>query len=352
MELEVEREANLVQLVDALELMISDKESDIAADRNVLEDMEYVRSQLDEGMIAEKLDQLIEVKATAIVIEDDLAADLSVCLLDLKELLEDARDRADRTKRAMEGLSQPPETRALEPFDWSDIEEVEIVLERAAENVAGEKERIRELSQRIDDALVNRAVVLGEDVPPGLAKTAQRSAARSIQKALSLPDIDFGLELENLFNSKEIGGIPKRKKAPSLVDIELELEDLEDLKERDEKELLSRLARSFGSATVDSSKAAFFGLKALATTMVNGSSSDRGGRNQRTGQRGSSFLANAGESKSGRKAGIELEKAGLELKDTAETVAALGAKLVGKAFDKNGRSSNSSRRNKRSGDYN
>jgi hypothetical protein len=117
---------------------------------------------------------------------------------------------------------------------------MEQVLGQAAVNVAAAEKRIRQLSQRIDDALVNRAVVLGEDVPPGLAKTAQRAAARSIKKASSSPEIDFGLGSG----------------------------DFLELKTKDERELLAMFAKSVGSAAFDSSRAAVYGLKAILDTVT------------------------------------------------------------------------------------
>jgi hypothetical protein len=346
LELEVEREENLTQLVQSLEEMIADKEYEIENTKRIAKEMDDVRSQLDDGMIAENLDQLIELKYTIPVIEQELVDDLTECLYDLKGLLEDARDRAARTQLAMEGLSEPPETRALEPFDWTDIEEVELVLQLAADNVASEKERIRELSQRIDEALVNRAVVLGEDVPPGLAKTAQRSAARSIKNALSLPDVDFELDSEWLLALKDRNILREALSLPS-VNIDLDVEDILDLKERDEKELLSRLAKSVGSATVDGSKAAFYGLKAVVDTMAGESSAN--GRNQRR-QGGSKFMKDIGETESAQVAGQELKKTGADLLDSVETVAALGAKLFDKATKRNGNKDSS--RNGSSGRWN
>lgn len=328
LELEVEREENLVRLIESLDEMITDKEIDIASKRKVAEDMEDVRLQLNDGMIAENLDQLIELKLALLAIEQELVEDLSVCLLDLKELLEDARDRASRTRQALNVLSEPPETRSSEPFDWTDIEEVEVVLQAAAENVAGEKERIRDLSQRIDDALINRAVVLGEDVPPGLAKNAQRSAARSIQRALSLPEIDFSLDGLKELKERGFRGTPQSK-----LSLDWDFDEIMDLKERDEKELLSLFVKSVGSATVDSSKAAFHGLKAIFGTMGGGSSKAR----TRRDQDGSAFLKDAGETDSGLAAGKELKKTGSDLLTSAEAVAALGAKFYDKTIGKKNR---------------
>jgi hypothetical protein len=48
---------------------------------------------------------------------------------------------------------------------------MEMVLERASrEDVIASEKRIHKLGQQMEDALVKRTVVLGEDLPPSLAK--------------------------------------------------------------------------------------------------------------------------------------------------------------------------------------
>ena len=180
-ELEVAREEATIQLMDALEELIAAKEFDIDNDKRITKEMMEVRSKLKEGTLAVDLDRLVDQKLSVAVIEQEIVNDLSECLIHLQNMLEDARDRAARAAQALEGL-QRPETRSSSPYEWTDIEEMELVLQQAAESVGGTEQRIRELSQRIDDALVNRAVVLGDDAPTGLAKTARRAAARDLQK--------------------------------------------------------------------------------------------------------------------------------------------------------------------------
>jgi hypothetical protein len=215
---------------------------------------------------------------------------------------------------------------------------MEQVLGQAAVNVAGAEKRIRQLSQRIDDALVNRAVVLGEDVPSGLAKTAQRAAARSIKKASSSPEID----------------------------IDLGSEDFLELKTKDETELLAMFAKSVGSAAFDSSKAAVYGLKAILDTVtgqpavdaanqiafeVKKDSTDESNRSSAiveskdpvgqvadtvkstasvlgsVGKAGTTIVKGIGESDSAHVAGEALKDTTKDLFTSLETAAALGVKL-------------------------
>lgn len=229
----------MVQFMDSLRELIESKKIDIANDEKITREMTEARMKLREGAIADNLDIEVEQRLSVAVIEQELVNVLSECLEDLQGLTEDARSRAARTKATLEGLNRP-DTRSSNPYDWTDIEEMELVLEQAAINVAGAEKRIQELSQRIDDALVNRAVVLGEDVPPGLARAAQRAAARSIKKASSSPEFEFGLHTENFV----------------------------ELKNKDGTELAAIFAKSLGSAAFDGSKAAVYGLKAVLDTVT------------------------------------------------------------------------------------
>jgi hypothetical protein len=108
-----------------------------------------------------------------------------------------------------------------------------MVLERAAEDVIASEKRIRKLGQQIEDALVKRTVVLGEAIPPGLTKAARRAEARDSRNKMKL-----------------------------------DVEGLLDLKEKDEEELLSMLANSVSRATLASSQAVIYGLKAVLETMI------------------------------------------------------------------------------------
>lgn len=166
----------MIRIMGALQDLIATKESDIANEKKTLTEVMDVRSKLRDGTIADNLDKLVEQKQSVVVIEQELVSDLSEFRRDLQNLVEGARDRASRTRQTLEAISRP-DTEFLTPYDWRDIEEMELMFQQTADSVAGVEERIRELSQRIDDARFSRAVVLGEDVPVGPSKTAQRAGA-------------------------------------------------------------------------------------------------------------------------------------------------------------------------------
>jgi hypothetical protein len=252
-ELEVKRQEDMVQLMDSLQELVAAKECDIAEDKKIANEMIDVRSKLKDGLIAENLDKEVEQKLSLAAIDHELVNDLFGCLIDLQSLLEDAQDRSACTSQSLEDFVRP-ETRESNPYDWSDIERMELVLEQAADNVAGAETRIRELSARIDSALVDKVLVLGEDVPPGMAKLARKAAARaSIKKAITLADIDMD---------------------------EMDLEGVTELQGMNEKELVSNLGKSVGSTTVEGSKAAAFSLKSMFDSMTGKTSiGDTAGQN-------------------------------------------------------------------------
>lgn len=319
-ELEVKREENMIQFIDSIQELIDAKEVYISNEKELTKEIIDARSKLRDGAVAETLDKEVEQRLSVAAIERQLVDDLFECRGDLQILLEGARSRAARTRQTMDGISRP-DTRTSTPYDWTDIDDMELVLQEAADNVSGAEKHIREVSQRIDDALVNRAIVLGEDVPPGLAKTAQRAAARSIERASYSPDIDF----------------------------ELNVEDFWELKNKDEKELFMLLAKSVGSTTVDVSKAAVYGLKAIldavtdkpvidaANEIVYEVRKDKDESKElaatvldTVGKAGTTVVKDIGQSDSAQVAGQALKKTRKDLFVSLETAAALGVKLYHK----------------------
>lgn len=233
---EVGRQENLVQLVDVLEGLIAAKDIDISNEKGITDEMVDVRSKLKDGTIAEELDEMIDQKLRTAAIEQELVNALYDCLDDLQGLLGESRDRATRSKDILEGLAQDrPEARSPNSYDWTDFVELEAALKQAANNVRETEERVREVSERIDDALVDRAVVLGEDVPPGLENAARRAAIRIIKKIFSSPDVGLDLDFEGLM----------------------------ELKNKDAKELFAILTKSVGGASGEGSRTGIFSLKSL-----------------------------------------------------------------------------------------
>jgi hypothetical protein len=231
-ELEATREEQIVQLMNALQESIAAKEYDIANEKKITNEMADVRSKLKPGIVAQTLDHLVEQKRKVGAIEQELVNDLFECLLELQIILEDARARAATIDAVLNRMVRP-ETQASTPYEWRDIEAMEMVLERAAEDVIASEKRIRKLGQQIEDALVKRSVVLGDDLPPSLAKAAQRTAARKFRNKLKL-----------------------------------DVEGFSDLKGKDEEELLRMLAKSVSCATLASSQVAIYGLKAVLEAMT------------------------------------------------------------------------------------
>jgi len=172
--LEADREKNLNRLVESLQRNIGDKQANIARDEGIVQEIMGVKSKVDAGKVAENLKSTVDLKLNVIAIDKKLVTDLNECLVDLQTLLKGARDRAAFTQKALGGLGRPPQTRSSDAFDWSLIEQMEQVLQKSGNDVVNEKERIREIGRRIGDTLVNRTIILGEDVPPELSKTVRQ----------------------------------------------------------------------------------------------------------------------------------------------------------------------------------
>lgn len=340
-ELEVEREENMVQLMDSLQEFIAAKEYDIANEKNITKEVMSVRSKLKDGAVADNLDNLVEQKLSVVLVEQQLVNDLLDFLVDLQELSENARARASRISQTLEEFSQP-KAESSTPYDWTDIEQMEEVLEEAAESVKKAEERIFEVSQGIDNALVSRAIVLGEDVPPGVAKSAQKAAARSVKRVTRNPEIEFDLDVEHFV----------------------------ELKNKDEKELLAMFAKSVGSVTVDTSKAAAFGIKAIVDTVTGKPGEDAANqiaseinkdkeeleslsatedsKKNKVAEKvkstasvlgsvtkaGSTIVKGVGETDSAHVAGEALKDTTKDLFTSLETAAALGAKLFSSAVNR------------------
>jgi hypothetical protein len=320
-ELEAIRQEQTGQLMNALQESIASKEYDIANEEKFINEILEVRSRLKPGAVAQNLDDLVEQKRMIIAIEQALVDSLFECLLELQKISEDAQARAARIDAALNRMRRPV---ASAPYEWKDIEDMEMVLEQAGEEVLAAEKRIRKLSQRIDDALVKRTVVRGEELPPGLAKAAQRARARKA--------------------TNTIKSLPRQAT--------LDLEGFLDLKEKDEKELLSMLANSVGRATLSSSEAAVYGIKAVldtvtgdtvkeATTNVLDESTivkpspeediqETASAMGKVGKSGSTLVSSLGQNRSAQTAGKALQKTTKDLFDSVSAAAALTAKLYDK----------------------
>lgn len=224
--------------------MIAAKEAEISNDQQIANEMIDIQSKEKDGAIAKDMDRLINQKLDAAEIEQELVDDLFECRAFLQNRMADARYRVAYTKQALEGLARErPDSRSFEPYSWADIDDMELVLEQAADNVDGAAERIRMLSRRINIALVKRAIILEEEVPVGLSKGGQRG----IRNLLSSPAVD------------------------------LDINDFLKMGDSDRKEFFTRLTES-------GSKAAADGFKSLLDEATKNPSEDSSKRTPRFGQ--------------------------------------------------------------------
>ena len=75
-DLEVAREEDIIQLMEALQDLIAAKEDDIANETKIVKEMMEVRSKLKDGTVRRNLDKLLEQKLSVIVVQQELVNDL------------------------------------------------------------------------------------------------------------------------------------------------------------------------------------------------------------------------------------------------------------------------------------
>lgn len=129
------------------------------------------------------------------------------------------------------------------PYEWSDIDELEAVLDQAANLVVESDRRVQDLRGRFQMALMNRSAVLGEG-SPSLMAAAQRAASfdlQSVAQGLSARARDAAAEQAIKFD---------------------------ELKDQDQAEVAGILARSVGRAAVEGTRGAYLGLKAVVDGVV------------------------------------------------------------------------------------
>lgn len=234
--LESQREAQIMELIESLKDLIASKEDDIKYAEDIDEQMVALRSKLRPGSGPDQLELLLEQKRSVVAIEKGLLEILNQCLDEMDSVLADTCSRAARIEEAKEQLV-PPELKSDSAYEWTDIENIDKLLEEAAENVVASEARVLQLRQRIDEALLDKSKVEGQQIP------------------------------ENLRN-KQFGLAVKKLTAGALATKDHDVVTYSDLENRDESELLGVLGGALGNTAQGAAKAAIFGLKAIFDTVT------------------------------------------------------------------------------------
>jgi hypothetical protein len=224
-DLEAQRQAEILGLVDTLRKTIETEQAEIVSEDHITSEMMQVRSKLKAGSIRSQLDDLLDQKKGVTRIDRALVDDLSSCLNEMESILEDSKKRAALMQSKLNGLAAP-DTKKDTPFDWTDFEELDRIWNKATEDITASKQLAQRLRDRVEGAVFNKSAILGEDLHH------HRNAGDTIAHRSRLTRATI------------------------------------DLKGKDERELIGVLAKTAGSALLGGSKAALFGMKTLVDSVT------------------------------------------------------------------------------------
>eukprot|EP00957_Ditylum_brightwellii_P006668 506587-Ditylum_brightwellii.AAC.2 len=171
---EEQRENQFQELLDNLQFTISSKESDMKSEASITAEMASVRSKIKAGTVATQLDALLKQRLQYTSIERDLVQDLYSCVKEMESLLVNSQEMSGKMKDVLERIVHPDITKADENYEWSDVDEMEDVLDKAAANVAASDERVMTLKAKLDRALIKKSQLLQEPIPDALKEVARK----------------------------------------------------------------------------------------------------------------------------------------------------------------------------------
>jgi len=225
------REKQIVDFRVSLIEAIGAKKAEIAAEDKIASEIAGVRSKLKKGTtIASQLDGMLDQKKRLWRIDQEILADLNSCLDQMGVILADSKYRAAKAKIALKS--------DMSNNSWKDVEEMEALLDKATLADTAES-KVLGLRERIAQALLKKAQVLEESVSSPSAVTG------------SLP--------------LKPGAIPNNQNR--LLGVKEPLE-FDELKKKDERELLNVVAENASKAAFDGAMASFFGLRVVFSKIV------------------------------------------------------------------------------------
>ena len=321
--LEDERKSQFKLLANNLKASIKAIENDIHSEKKILGEMIELRFKLKENSgSASQLDELLIQKNHLLSIEEKLLEDLNQCIVETRRAMEDCELRSSAMEQVLDKIDRPildalnrDEQRQ---YVWSDIDDMEIVLEEATQDVSASEVRVAALKKRIDYALMEKDAIL-------CAGTQTR-------------------------NTKDSNKMVSSRGARS---VEINLSDLQGWNDTD---VVKQLAVSIGNATFSGSKAAIFALKTFIdaasnqeVTMVASAACDKskmistatndtfkelaGDALDSYVDTAKKFFEKASSNDAGREAQLNLNDATKELMTAANAIAALGMRAYQKLAD-------------------
>jgi len=257
-QIEASREEKIRALRSELEGAIVRKNSEIEKEDKITAEMMEVRSKLKTGNISKQLDELIVQKRQVAEFDQAQLKDLIDFVQAAETILQDTTDRTNRIQMALGNISDVDILRpSAATYDFSEFEELERMWDEAAKNAEAENSKIIQLKSKFDDELLNKVLLLGEEIPEYLKAAATRVAIKK----------EAAAQVAQVVQQREISS-----KAASYVEASSEksiqaFSDSDTMDTKDDYELFGIVAKSLSSAAIDSAKAGVFGLKAVFETV-------------------------------------------------------------------------------------
>lgn len=302
-----------------LEEAIQSKSSEIKSEEGITAEMVEVRSKLKTGNISKQLDALIDEKRQLATFEQTQLDDLKAFVVTADSIIDNTKIRSQEIQKVIDNVNaidikQPGDVK----YDFSNFVELEMMWEKAATDAENENVTILKLKKNFDQVLLNKIILLGEEVPEYLTIAASDLA---IQKEAQVQ----GQELRNTANQR---GIVK-----SSSHSESSIQHVDSMDAKGEYELLGVVASSLGHAALDSAKAGVLGVKAVIDT-VNEIEVTAAGKQfdqnslKAIGDAGRAIANNVGKAASASHASDALKDTSNDLGSVFKALGALGKKAA------------------------
>ena len=324
---EESRDEKIRALRSELEGAIVRKNTEIEKEDKITLEMLEVRSKLKTGNISKQLDELIMQKRQVAEFDQAQLKDLINFVQTAETILQDT---TDRTKRIQTALGNINDVDVLKPiaatYDFSEFEELERMWDEAAKNAEAENVKILQLKSKFDDELLNKVLLLGEEIPEYLKAAATRLA---ITREATAQVAQVAQQREISSKAASYGGAYSEKSIQPFSN-----SDNMDLK--DDYELLGIVAKKTFSAAIDSAKFGVFGLKAAFETVQEKDVSEKmpsekeleEDQSEAIGSAGKTITSNVRNTESATQANKALRETGDDLGSVFKAISALGKHAV------------------------
>jgi|EP00979_Chaetoceros_neogracilis_P016816 hypothetical protein len=253
--IEESREEQIRALKSELEGAIVKKNAEIEIEDKITAEMLAVRSKLKAGKISNQLDELVKQKREVANFEQAQLSDLIYFVKTAETILEDTTDRSSMIQNALGNMSVVDVLQSgAATYDFSEFIELEKMWDEAAQTAEAENRKIMQLKNKFDDELMNKILLLGEEVPAYLQAAASRQAIKkeattqvAQQRALEARAASY---VGTPGDTSNFGTYSRS----------------DDMDVKDDYELFGIVAKSLSSAAIDSAKAGVFGIKAMLDT--------------------------------------------------------------------------------------